>query len=146
MEDLAYQGLIHGNSVIAWVAAAVLGLIGKYIVSKIENENVRKYVGRALDEVADAVAEVYQTFVNELKAGNADGKLTAEEKVVARKMAIDTAKSNIGTKGLKRLAKVAGIDALDEWLGTKVEATVKMAKAAESKEAVSGSGTPGPLS
>jgi hypothetical protein len=124
MGDFLYNVLMSGDSVIVWVATLVVGLIGKYVLAKIGNETVKKYVGRALDEVYDATGEIHQTYVKALKEANADGKLTAEEKAEAKRMALDVAKANIGSKGLARLGRILGIDSVDDWLDTKVEASV----------------------
>lgn len=141
--DTLYQVLIHGDDAITWVAVALAALVAKYVIAKIDNETVRKYVGRAWTEVKSAVAEVYQTYVAELKAASADGKLTDEEKAEAKKKAIALAKSNIGKKGLARLVRILGIDALDDWLGTQVEAAVDLSKK-EGKAAASGATSPLP--
>lgn len=127
MSDIFYALLDSGNDVIVWLAVALVGLISRYVVAKIGSETVRKYVGRALDEVYDAVGEVYQTFVSEIKKGRADGQLTDEEKAEAKAKAIAIAKSNIGAKGLARLGRILGVD-IDDWLGTKVEASVAKLK------------------
>lgn len=141
MEDVLYQALVHGDSVIAWLGAALAGLVAKYVLTRIDNEKVRKYATRAWTEVKDAVAEVYQTYVSALKEANADGKLTPEEAAEARKKAIAIAKANIGKKGLARLSRILGLnlgDEIEAWLGTKVEAAVTEAK-------TTGGGAPGPL-
>lgn len=131
METLL-QILTSADSVIMWVGAALLGLLGKYVIAKIGNENIRNYVGRAVLEVSDAVKETYQTYVSALKAANADGKLSEEEQDAAFKMALDIAKSNLGAKGLERLGRILGFgtdaEALDSWLGTKVESAVASLK------------------
>ena len=126
--DILLDILVSADTAIAWAATAVVGLIGKFLVDKIKSEKVRLYVGRALDEVYDAVAEVYQVYVAELKEAKADGKLTQEEKDKAKHMAVETAKANIGAKGLARLARVLGIDSIDQWLESKVEATIARKK------------------
>lgn len=130
MKELAYQALIAGEDVVAWVGAFLLALLIRFVLGKLSNDTARKYVARALNEVGAAVAEVWQVYVSELKRGrepdSEDGSiLTAEEKRRAREMAIDKAKANIGKAGLVKLAKVLGIEgAVDEWLGNKVEAAV----------------------
>ncbi len=42
--------------------------------------------------VAAAVHETYESYVKEIKAGRKDGKLTADERELARRKAIDAAK------------------------------------------------------
>jgi hypothetical protein len=146
MEDLFYQALIHGDSAVAWVGAALAVLVIKYVIAKIDNEKVRKYVGRAWVEVRGAVAEVWQTYVSALKEANTDGKLTDDEKAEAKRYALEAAKANIGKKGLARLMRVLGLgdtDELDNWLGNKVETAVDLSKK-EGKAAANG-GAPNPL-
>lgn len=128
MKDALYQALIHGDSVVAWLGAAVAALIIKYLIAKIGNDKIRLYAERAAREVFNAVEEVWMTYVKALKEGNLDGRLTPEEKAEAKTRAISIAKSNIGAKGITRLAKVLGVGELDTWLGTKVESSVNALK------------------
>jgi hypothetical protein len=84
-------------------------------------------VRRAMFEVGSAVYEVYQVYTSDILKGRADGNLTQEEKDHAFQLALATAKSNLGAKGLKRLLKVLGLEStaeLDKWLGTQIEAKV----------------------
>lgn len=127
------EAILYGDVGIRLVAVFLAGLIGKYLIAKIDNEKVRKYVGRAFVEVKSAVAEVYQVYVAALKEANEDGKLTALEKKQAKTMALKRAKSYIGKKGLKGLGRVLGTDAVEDWLGGKVEAAVDEAKKAGKK-------------
>ena len=139
------EAILYGHGVIVWLASLLVIAIGKYVIDKIDNEKVRKYVGRAFVEVKSAVAEVYQTYVSVLKEGKEDdGKLDDEEKAEAKKRAIAIAKSNIGKKGLKRLTNVLGVDAFDDWLGNKVEAAVDLSKK-EGRAAANGGKKPSPL-
>lgn len=126
MEDLALAAASEGSTVLYWVLAAVGALVSRFVLGLIKSQRVKLYVGRALTEVGDAVLDVCKTYVEAIKEARADGKLTDEEKAAAKKLAVDTAKRNIGRDGLERLAKVLGFDAatLDQWLGTKVEAAV----------------------
>src|SRR5690606_7267735 len=93
---------------------------------KVGNEYVRGVLERAWQEVKAAVAEVAQVYADALKAANKDGKLTDREKAEAKNLAIEVAKSNLGKKGLAALARILGAgDAVEKWLGNKVEAAVK---------------------
>jgi hypothetical protein len=100
--DIFFWLLTHGDNVLLWVLTAV---------------------GRALAEVGDAVLAVSQTYVDALKAANADGKLTDQEKAEAKAKALALIKQNLGPVGLRKLAKIIGVD-VDGWLGTKLEAAV----------------------
>lgn len=127
MEDIIYWVLTHGDKFLFWALVAVGGLISALILKFIKAGTVRDIVGRALAEVGDAVLAVSQTYVDALKAASADGVLTDAEKAEAKAKAIALAKKNIGTEGLKKLAKILGID-IDGWLGTKIEAAVSTLK------------------
>lgn len=121
-----------GQAVIPWIATFVLGLLGKYVYSKIENETWRGIATRATAEVFDAAQEIHQTYVKQIKKGREDGKLTDGEKAAAKKAAVDTAKANLGMKGFTRLAKViGGANAAEKYLATKVESAVSSLKAAD---------------
>jgi hypothetical protein len=114
----------HGPAALAWTLSALAGVALTYLVVRIRWEYVRGVVTRAIAEIQDAVLEVAQVFADEIKRASEDGKLTAEEKAVAKQMAIDTAKSNLGSKGLKRLSRVLGLGDVTDWIANKVEAAV----------------------
>jgi len=124
MNELLSWVVLNGNSVIVWVGAFLLATLTRYALGAIKSQKTKALVNRALDEIGDAVAEVYQTYSAALKSAGSDGKLTPAEARNAKREAIKTAKENIGTKGLKRLTRILGVTALDAWLGTKVEATI----------------------
>ena len=117
----------YGPKVLAWVLVALGGLIGTHLLSTMKNQKIAGILGRAYDAVRTAVLEVAQTYADEIKKGSADGKLTPEERVMAKRAAIDKAKSYLGSKGVKQLAKVIGLD-VDNWFGGAVERTVKETK------------------
>lgn len=118
-----------GQTAIPWVVTLLVGLLSKYVYSKIQNDYWRGVTERATEEVFAAAQEVHQTYVKGIKAGRADGKLTDGEKAAAKDAALKTAKSNLGSKGFQRLAKVMGGEgAADKWLGTRVESSVSALK------------------
>lgn len=134
MEELVLQALEYGlpilmGTVLTWLLAK----LGQFINAKVKNEYLAGTLVRLKDAVHAAVSEVSQSYVDGLKAGrspnSADGsKLTHEEKQAAKKKAVDAAKSYLGKKGLKELAKVFGLKAdaaLDEFLGGQVEKAVR---------------------
>lgn len=124
MSDIFYWVLTHGDAVLMWILVAVGGLVSALILKTMKAGTVRDIVGRALSEVGTAVMAVAQGYVDALKAASADGVLTDQEKAEAKAKALALAKANIGTEGLKKLAKILGVD-VDGWLGTKIEAAVK---------------------
>jgi len=121
-----------GQQLIPWVATFVLGILGKYVYSKIGNEYWRNVTSIATQEVFDAAQEIHQTYVKAIKKGRADGQLTGDEKKEASKLAIAAAKSNLGMKGFARLAKVmGGKSAATSYLASKVESSVNAMKVVE---------------
>lgn len=115
----------YGGEAISLIVLALTFLLGKFFADK-KGSAWYGVAERALFEVEASVREVHQTYAAEAKRGRADGKWTDEEKAEAKSRAIDIAKSNLGPKGLKKLAKIADVDT---WLGNKVEATVHKLKA-----------------
>jgi hypothetical protein len=114
----------HALTVLTWVLT-MLGVLGaKYAWGKISNDWARGVMMRVYAEIESAVLEVVQVYTDDLKKAAADGKLTNLEKTNARSLALKTIKSNIGKKGLARLARILGCGDLDRWLMSKVESTV----------------------
>jgi hypothetical protein len=107
---------------LTWVAAKVAQLIS----AKVKAEWVRGVLIRLDDAVLNAVREVQQAVVNEIKAGRADGKLTAEERAQVKARAIQSIRSRLGVRGLGELARVLGLEdgCLEKLLSTRVEAAV----------------------
>jgi hypothetical protein len=112
-----------------------IGLVlTRWVFPLVANKYASGVLERAWTEVKAAVLEIGQTYVDGIKAGRADGKLTGAEKVEAKLKAINKAKEYIGAKGLRTLARVAGVDA-DKWLGDKTEAAVGLLKSGAKKAA-----------
>ncbi len=117
------------EKVVPWTIALVALLLSKFVWSAISHKTGREILQRTWNEVADAVMETWQTYTSELKRARADGLLTEAEKREAKRRAVETAKSNIGVKGLKRLANVLGFSSffgeanekVDAWIESKTE-------------------------
>lgn len=101
----------------------------------------------------DVVLYVFQTYVEAIKAGRADGKLTEEEKTRAKLMAIAALKERLGWKKLLELgggllARLFGGDAwerkVEGWLGGAVETAVAEAKRDGKASGLSTSGKDAP--
>lgn len=120
----------YGIDALTWVLLALSALLLRWVFPLVQNAWANGVLNRAWTEVKAAVLEVGQTYVDALKEGKADGKLTEDEKSLAKSKAIAVAKSNIGKKGLKALARIVGVD-VEKWLGSKVESAVAVAKAAK---------------
>lgn len=119
----------NAESMVAWVLGLVALLLTKYVWRSIGHQTARVILQRAWNEVADAVLETWQTYTSELKRARADGLLTETEKREAKRRAVEIAKSNIGVKGLKRLANVLGFsrffgeadEKVSAWIESKTE-------------------------
>ena len=130
MEDLLNTGLVlFGDALLAALAVGA-GFLTKWIATKIKNERVAAIIGRVDDVVMKVVRSVFQSYVKEIKRGNEDGKLTKQEKMIARDSAISEAKSYLGLKGLNELRwLLAGtVGSVDDYIGTVVEAAVVHSK------------------
>jgi len=111
-----------------------LGVYGLRIAAKkVGNDYAAGVMVRAGEAVQRAVLEVQQTFVAEAKDRNGDGKLSAAERKQAAAMAAAKAKSYLGSKGLKELGKIFGLD-LDSFFSSKVEAQVAANKMVTSEK------------
>ncbi len=98
----------------------------KLIAAKVRMEYLRGVLIRLDDAVLSAVKEVSQTYVDALKNGRADGTLTDEESRKAKELALASAKSYLGMKGLSELARVLGLGSgeAQSLLSSKIEAAV----------------------
>jgi len=123
----------YGDKLVVWLAGLLLAAITAWVVKSIKSKTARELVSRALDEVVDAVQAVYQRFVSGMKA---EGTFSRDAAKLAFEMAMREAKSNIGAQGLRRLARIVGVD-VDRWLGTKVESAVAEVKKSIPKALVS---------
>ncbi len=110
----------------------LLPKLKEWLDAKIDGEKhgyVEKVVLRATDAVYTAVRDIGQTYVDAIKEGAADSKLTPEERTKAKKLAVDKARDLIGPAGLDVLYEVLGGDVrVDKFLESKVEAAVKDTK------------------
>lgn len=121
MSELVIQ---YGITALVAILGFLSMLLTRYVWELIKRNWLREMLQRLWEEVKTAVLAVGQTYVDGLKEGNEDGKLTPEEKSIALSRAVEEIKSNFGMKGLRSLARVLGIDSIDDWLGAKVEAVI----------------------
>ncbi|MBW7864084.1 MAG: hypothetical protein H3C30_06705 [Candidatus Hydrogenedentes bacterium] len=70
---------------------------------------------RALRTLENAVVQIYEEYVRALKEGNADGRLTVEERRRARKLARDRAVALARADGVDLLRDLGG-DHVDLWI------------------------------
>lgn len=74
---------------------------------------------KAVDVVGAAVVEVAETYTEELKKANADGKLTDEEKKIARERALEIAKQ-LGAKSGLNVVNLIGEELINSIIAKKV--------------------------
>ena len=146
MEDLIVSwGPTVATLTFAGLAAAMTWLV----FSRMAAGKVRDLLQRAWTEIIDAAREVFQTYVESLKASKdplseGGGSLTAAEKAEAKSRAIAIFKQNFGKKGLVRLGKIIGVD-LENWIGSKVESAVNILKVEGSAAGKGTAAVPSPL-
>lgn len=112
-------------AVLTWASVK----LAQFIKAKVDNERLEGILLRLDDAIMTVVRDVEMTVVKEIKAANADGVITAEEKASIKRVAIATLKEYLGLQGLTLLAKVLGFSGLedervDNFLYSKIEAAV----------------------
>jgi hypothetical protein len=128
--------VMYGPAALAWATAFLVSVLSAHVFRKIRSDWARGVISRATDEVVDVVKSVFQSYVEGIKAGRATGGLSQDEKVEARNRAWREFSSNLGTKGLKRLARVIGIDVEDvgTWFDSKAETAIAVSKEAARRD------------
>lgn len=95
----------------------------------VKNDTIRGLLGMVDQAAGDAVNATYQTAVNDLKAANADGKLTAEEAKAAFTHSVRAAWNAIVKDAQGDLAKLfGGVAGAHAVVGQAVESKVATAK------------------
>jgi hypothetical protein len=76
-----------------------------------------------------ATRAVQQVLVDRLKAASGDGTLTPDQRTAVKQAAIDSAKAQLGARGLAELRAVLGFDTaqVEALLAAHIEATVQQA-------------------
>lgn len=130
-ENISLEVLLLFGAPLLALATWGVAKLNQLVKAKIKNEYWSGVLARLNDAVFTAVKSVHQSFVDPLKKEN--GGLTDENKAIAKKMAVETAKSYIGAKGLQELAKVFGLgaDETEQMINDKVEAAVSDIKKSE---------------
>ena len=118
-----------------YLAPALLALLGylssrfvMYLNKKHKSDYLKGLLERLNDSALEVVRNVYMAYVGPLKK---DGKkLSAEEKAMAKAMAMADLKDYYGKKGLDELMKVLGLSSaeLDRKLERSLEAKVYESK------------------
>lgn len=112
--------------------SALLALGGRLIhllSKKAKSEYVSGVLLRARDAVTQAVLTTQQTFVDELRDENGDGKLDKAEAREAFLRTLNGAKGRLRSEGLRELTKVVGGEyAAEALLGNEIEAQLSKVK------------------
>ena len=114
----------YGHAAVVAIISVLSIVLTRYVFGAIKRVWLRDALERLWVEAKKTVISVEQVYVKALKEGRADGKLTAEERARAKLRALAELKSNYGMKGIRKLARVLGIDDIDGWLGRTVEAAL----------------------
>ena len=124
--------------VVEAAGSAALGLIAlaagaavRWLIAKWQNAAFERAM-QALSQAAHlAVTEVWAGYVKALKAAAADGKLTDQEKRLARQQAIGLLRGFLGRKGLALVVKTLGVEdsCVNAFLGAQVESALAQEKA-----------------
>ena len=135
------------TGIVGHILLYLLGLVGggigiavtRFLEQKtqgVKNDTIRGLLAMVDQAAGDAVNATYQTAVNDLKAANADGKLTAEEAKAAFTHSVHAAWAAIVADAKKDLASLfGGTGGALQKVGAAVESKVAVAK-------VSGVATP----
>ena len=114
----------------AWIAVR----LERFIKARTDNAYLEGVLVRANEAVWVTIKDLQRNTVEEIKAANADGKLTDEEKKRIKDKALADVKALLGAGGLKMLFKIfGGEDAATAFLSSKIEASVKDLRDAEKK-------------
>lgn len=135
--DLIELAVDYGTPVLGWLLALIAAGGGWLVVRLGLAARWRELVKELGAHARDVVLEVWQTYVEAIKAGRADGRLTEEEKRQARDLAMKKLRERLGWK--KLLALGGGLFArvfagekwaarVEEWLGGAIETAVAEAK------------------
>lgn len=115
----------YGPLIVMPILAAMAWAYVKLTTAKFRATSTGEILSRAGVEISGVVLMVKQTYVDAIREGRADGKLTQEEKDEALDRALEALKANYGIAGLSKLAKILGLDSVEDWLLTHVEAVLQ---------------------
>lgn len=131
MEDVIQQNagpvlealLSLAAAVITWAATKVLNALKR----RIDNETADRMLGRLENTVRLAVGEIEQSVVRDLREKNADGKLTQDEMMSLRMMAMARVRKVLGAHGMRELDAIS--DDIDDMIRMLIEQKVAELKA-----------------
>ena len=127
MTDILIESTVQ---IMATLLITLIGVLGSYLTIKLGKKQELAAVNAAQQEVIElaqqTVGELQQTMVENLKAANADGKLTKEEIASLRRLLVDKTmeKMSVTTYNLLTAAAV-DIGALIRGAGENLIASIK---------------------
>lgn len=136
-EAAAPSTSIDTGSLITTAIAAVTAIVsyaltalGTWLNAKKNNAIFARATEGLRVAVVTAVQTVNQVYVDALRVGREDGKLTDEESHDAWQLALNEAKSLLGAKGIQILIKAYGIKLgfVDDFLTKHIESVVREVK------------------
>ena len=127
MKDIGLQCLYIIVSTIMPIIAGFLAVLIKQKISeisqRIENEKISSYINNITNVLIDAVLEVEQTYVDELKK---QGNFTPQAQKIAKEKAFEIANNLITVEGKKVVNDLYGD--FESYAMNKIEALVKQFK------------------
>jgi hypothetical protein len=137
LPDLPELAVDYGDKLLGWILA-LLGAAATWLLVRVGASAAwRSLVTELGAHARDVVLEVWQTYVEALKEGRADGKLTDQEKRIAKERAVAKLRARLGWRKLialgggvltKLFAGSAWAQRVEDWLGGAVETAVAEAK------------------
>ena len=124
--DIELIEVLKGASVGAMAALAyAMGMLGRYLLRKTKNELWRTVIARVQHAASSAVIYVGQTYTDELKDENGDGKIGKAEARHAFDRAFARAKDALGPALWGQFVGVSGGEAMAEKvMEAEIEASV----------------------
>jgi len=134
--DAIFQGTIVpilltlAGSFTTWAIAHLPTLV-RSLTARVKNATLHTALAALGQAATDAVHELLQTSINDLKAARSDGKLTADEVKAAKDAAVRAAWGAITSDMRAAIAKgLGGLEGALGVTGQKVESAIAQAKAA----------------
>jgi hypothetical protein len=97
-----------------------------WVHARTKNALVTGMMDRLSTEVQSAVAAADQLAVADIKAASANGKLTAADAVKVKSDVLAQIKANLGgDAGVAKATKILGVEDIEGYISSKIEAAVK---------------------
>lgn len=112
---MSIENILGSESGLTLVGSIIGGVWTLFKSTEYYGRFRRRRYNRALRALEAGVEKTYRAYVREIKRSRADGKLTEDEKLRARNLALDTAFSFGRTQGIN-VANELGEEYLNMWL------------------------------